>query len=72
MIIPVTFWLYLFCHFGSRVTERFSDVDRAFYELTWYELSLDMQKCVPMAISLAHKEIYLQGFASINCTKGVQ
>ncbi|XP_055296830.1 odorant receptor 22c-like [Sitodiplosis mosellana] len=66
---PIIFWLYLFCHFGDQLTESFGNVDNAFYQLSWYELPLDMQKCIPMAISLAQKEIYLQGFGSINCTK---
>lgn len=69
MALPVTFWLYLFCHFGNQLTECFCNVDHAFYQLTWYQFPLDMQKAILIPISLAHKEIYLRGFASIHCTR---
>lgn len=60
--------LYVFCHYGNQVTQRFQDIARAIYQLNWYELPYDMKKTIPMIISLSQKNIYLQGLAGTRCT----
>lgn len=62
-------WLYLFCHFGDQTTERFGVIDDQFYQIAWYKLSLNEQKLLPLAISVAQKEIYFKVFGNISCTR---
>lgn len=60
--------LYGICYSGDQVTQRFGDVGDAIYQLTWYELPLDMQKNIPTMIAIAHKGVYVRGNADIRTT----
>lgn len=57
--------LYGFCHFGSRVSERFEDVGMAFYRLSWYLLPVEMRKKLSTTIAITQKRLYVRGSVPI-------
>lgn len=63
--------LYIFCHFGDQVTQRFEMIGDNVYQLAWYMLPLDVQKQLPMVIALAQKRVYVRGFADTRSTREV-
>lgn len=63
--------LYLYCHFGDQVTQRFEDIGDAVYQIDWYALPLDMQKNLPMVIALTQKRVFVRGFADTRSTREV-
>lgn len=63
--------LYLLCHIGDQVTQRFQDVGDAVYQLSWYTLPLDVQQHLPITISLTQKRIFVRGFADTRSTREV-
>lgn len=65
----VIFWLYLFCHFGDAVTQRFDQLGDEMYQVSWYLLSLHLQNDWPMMIALGQKKVYVQGYGSAFCTR---
>lgn len=62
------FWLYVFCHFGNHLTQRFSDLGDSVYQLDWYMLPSDLQKDLSIFLPLAQKDIFLEGYAGVRCT----
>lgn len=60
--------LYVFCHFGNKVTQNFLNITDDIYATSWYEFPLEMQKNFPMIIALSQKSIYLRGFGDSRCT----
>lgn len=71
LILLIMVSLYLYCHFGDQVTQRFEDVGDAVYQIDWYALPLDMQKNLPMVIALTQKRIFVRGFADTRSTREV-
>lgn len=68
----IVFWLFLFCHFGNKLTQRFEDVgDNAYAYVAWYMLPMDMQKSYPMILRLGQRNVYLRGFAGTRFTREV-
>lgn len=60
--------LFLFCHSGTQVTERFHGIGEEVYGLTWYVLPLNLQQDIPVIIALSNKEIYLRGLGGYHYT----
>lgn len=71
MTIVVILFLYVFCHFGDQITQQFNDVQDAVFNMAWYKFPLEMQKNIPMIISLAQKEVYVEAFGNIHCTREI-
>lgn len=67
----ITIALYLFCHFGDQVTQRFEDVSEAVYQLSWYSLPLELQKHLPTVIAMSQKRVFVRGFADTRSTREV-
>lgn len=63
------FLLYIFCDFGTQVTQRFEDIANDVYNLQWYLLSLDMQMNLLTMITLGQKNVYIRGSGGIRCTR---
>lgn len=63
------FWLYLFCHFGSHVTERFEHIGTELYQVNWHLLPLRIQRKFPIIISMAQQNVYLQATDGTKCTR---
>lgn len=68
IIIPS---LYLFCHFGNLVTQRFEDVGSQISQLAWYKLPLRSQKDYILILALTQKKVYINGFGNARCTREV-
>lgn len=60
--------LFLFCHSGTQVTERFHGIGEEVYALEWYVLPLNLQRNIPMIIALSNNEIYLRGLGGYHYT----
>lgn len=69
LMLPTT--LYLFCHFGDRVTQDFEAIADEIYHLYWYMLPLDIRKRLPIGIAMAQKRVYVRGFADTRSTREV-
>lgn len=72
ILIPgtmVVIWLYLFCHFGDMITQKFEHIAYSVYDVKWYTLSLNLQKTLPLVIMQAQKNVFFQGYAGIKCTR---
>ena len=70
-ILALISWLYVFCEFGHQVTQRFDDLHDTVFGMAWYLLPLEMQKTIPMIISMAQKEVHLEAFGGVHCTREV-
>lgn len=70
-VIASMFPIFLFCHFGGKITEQFEEIGNAAYQLEWYRLPLDMQKHLQIVIALAQKPIYIRGFGDTRTTHSV-
>lgn len=66
----IVFWLFLFCHSGDKLTQRFEDVgDNAYAFVDWYMLPVNMQKSFTLIIALGQRNVFLRGFGGTRCTK---
>lgn len=61
-----TLSIFIICHCGDELTQRFRHISNDFFQVSWYMLPLDMQKNWPFMIALGQKEIGLQGFGSFH------
>lgn len=73
LLVPMSIvlpWLYIFCHFGDHVTQRYDDLENYYYHsVAWNYLSIDVQKDWLLMITLGQKKVYIRGFASAYCTR---
>lgn len=63
--------LLIICHFGGNITKQFEEVGDVGFQLSWYNLPLDIQKDLLLIIYLAQKQIYLRGFGDTRTTHTV-
>lgn len=63
--------LYLFCHFGDRVTHDFESIGDDVYQLAWDVLPLKIQKNLAVVIALAQRRVFVRGFADTRSTREV-
>lgn len=54
--------VYLYCHFGSVITESFSKCGDLVYESHWLELPINLQRFSIMMIQNSHLELAFKGF----------
>lgn len=66
MVVSV---LYIFCHIGDILTQRYEDVGTITYNLDWYLYPLDAQKNMLLMMKLANRKVYLKGFGEIGCDR---
>lgn len=64
-----TLWLYVFCYFGDKLTDRYACVGNQIYQFDWYLVPIDMQKCLPVILTVAQKNVYLRGSFGAQCTR---
>lgn len=62
------FWLFMFCYFGDRITQRFEDISDILFQMKWYQFPIEMQRNMPLFIALTQKRVYLEGLAGAQCT----
>lgn len=62
-------WLFLFCHFGDEVTNRYIEVNDLIYKSAWYLYPIEIQKDLRFVMRLAQRPVFMQGFANIKCTR---
>lgn len=68
MVVSV---LYIFCHIGDILTQRYEDVGTITYNLDWHLYPLDAQKCMLLMMKLADRKVYLKGFGGIGFNREV-
>lgn len=69
--LAVVFALYLLCHVGDTLTQRYEGLRSITYNLDWYLYPLNTQKNMQMIMILAEKKVYLKGFGGIGCDRNV-
>lgn len=57
--------IYVICHFGDYLEQDFRRVGNEFYEISWYNLPVNLQKDWPFLIAMAQQETGLRGFGKI-------
>lgn len=57
--------LYGFCHFGNRVTERYTQVGDALYRMAWYLFPVRMRNKLPICLAIAQRNVYVRSGANI-------
>lgn len=62
-------WLYLFCHFGDEVTNRYIYVNDLVYKSAWYLYPIEIRKDIRFAMRVAQRPVFMKGFANIQCTR---
>lgn len=70
-VLALVLWLYVFCEFGQQTTQCFDDLHGTVFGMDWYLLPIEMQKTIPMIISMAQKEVHIQGFGNFHSTREV-
>lgn len=65
--VGIVFYLFLFCHFGNLISERFSSINEEIYLLDWYNLPQKLQKILPTVILITQKESHLNVFGNMHC-----
>lgn len=62
-------WLFIVCWTGDKVTLDFESIEDATYQSMWYLLPLKMQKCIPIIMNFAQKQVHIANFGEIHCTR---
>lgn len=52
----------MYCAFGKKATDSFTNIGECMYESNWYVLSVDVQKYLVLVIGNAHIPIQYHGF----------
>lgn len=67
------FWafmqIFLFCDFGQKVTDQFSEIDDMIYFSDWYTFPKEIQRILPTVLMTAQQPVILEGFANLKCTR---
>lgn len=61
--------IFLFCEFGERLTKRFDEIDDEIFDWDWYAFPIEIQKMLPIIMIGTQKQVRLEGFANIQCTR---
>ncbi|XP_055305850.1 odorant receptor 4-like [Sitodiplosis mosellana] len=54
--------LFLYCYFGKMVTDNFAKISEYLYDIKWYELPVELQKYIILAIQNAQLPLHYHGF----------
>lgn len=60
-------WIYIFCHFGNKVTSAYQELNESIYLCDWHLFPMEIRKYLPILIMIVQKPIYMRGFG-FNCT----
>lgn len=62
--------IFLFCNFGEMVTQKYIEVNHAFFECNWYLFPIEIQRhYMPMILMNTQQTVILRGFGNIDITR---
>lgn len=64
-------FLLLLCISGENTTNALDNIHPAIYDMPWELCPVRFQKCVWFVLRSAQDPLYLQGYASIKCSRAL-
>lgn len=61
--------IYIICHLGHDITQRYSQIGIEMYAISWYKLPTHEQNNWPIMIVLTQKRIGLRSFGTLNLNR---
>lgn len=67
------FWsfafIYFYCELGQRVSNSFAEIADKIEIFRWYAFPLKVQRMLPIILSVAQREVMVQGYGNLACAR---
>lgn len=61
--------MFVFCNFGQKMSDQFSEGDNKIYQTDWYAFPREVQRMLPIIMMGAQEPIIFHGFGNLTCTR---